>query len=74
MFTWSIYDKNCHIIRSVSGATVSKIILAYMNYGKTTSVKRNSGLKSTLTEETIIHREGLFKKITELLQHRGQQN
>jgi transposase len=35
----------------VSRATVSKIMLAYMNLGKTTSAKRNSGQKSsTLTE------------------------
>jgi transposase len=31
-------------------ATVSKVISAYMNHGKTTSMKRNSGRKSTLTE------------------------
>jgi hypothetical protein len=30
--------------------TVSEVILAFRNHGKTTSVKRNSGLKSTLTE------------------------
>jgi predicted transcriptional regulator len=34
----------------VSRATVSKDILAYMNHEKTTSAKRNSGRKSTLTE------------------------
>jgi predicted transcriptional regulator len=33
----------------VSRATVSKAILAYMNYRKT-SAKRNTGKKSTLTE------------------------
>jgi transposase len=31
-------------------ATVSKVMLAYMNCGKTTSAKRNSGRKSTSTE------------------------
>jgi hypothetical protein len=31
-------------------ATVSKVMLAYTNNGKTTSVKRNSGRKSALTE------------------------
>jgi transposase len=35
---------------AVSGATVSKVISAYTNHGKTTSAKRNSGRKSTLTE------------------------
>jgi hypothetical protein len=35
---------------SVSRATVSKIMSAYMNHGKTTSVKRNSGQKFTFTE------------------------
>jgi transposase len=34
----------------VSKATLSKVISACMNHGKTTSVKRNSGRKSTLTE------------------------
>jgi IS30 family transposase len=31
-------------------ATVSRVMSAYMNNGKTGSVKRNSGQKSTLTE------------------------
>jgi hypothetical protein len=31
----------------VSGATVSKVMSAYTDHGKTTSVKRNSGRKST---------------------------
>jgi transposase len=31
-------------------ATVSKLMWAYTNHGKTTSVKRNSGRKSALTE------------------------
>jgi transposase len=34
----------------VSRATVSKVMSACTNHGKTTSVKRNSGRKSTLTE------------------------
>jgi transposase len=34
----------------VSRATVSKVIFAYTNHGKTTSGKRNSGRRSTLTE------------------------
>jgi transposase len=34
----------------VSRATVSKVMSAYTNHGKTTSAKRNSGLKSTLTQ------------------------
>jgi transposase len=34
---------------SVSRATVSKVMSAYMNHGKTTSAKRNSGRNSTLT-------------------------
>jgi transposase len=34
----------------VSRATVSKFISAYADHGKTTSAKRNSGRKSTLTE------------------------
>jgi transposase len=38
------------ILLGVSRAKVSKVILAYMNHGKTTPAKRNSGRKSTLTE------------------------
>jgi transposase len=34
----------------VSRLTVAKFMSAYTNHGKTTSVKRNSGRKSTLTE------------------------
>jgi hypothetical protein len=33
-----------------SRATVSKVMLAYTNHGKTTSADRNCGQKSTLTE------------------------
>jgi transposase len=36
---------------SVSRATVSKVMSAYTNHEKTTSAKRNSGRKSTLTEK-----------------------
>jgi predicted transcriptional regulator len=38
------------ILLGVSRATVSKVMLAYMNHEKTTSAKRNSGRKLTLTE------------------------
>jgi transposase len=34
----------------VPRATVYKVMSAYTNHGKTTSAKRNSGRKSTLTE------------------------
>jgi hypothetical protein len=34
----------------VSRATVPKVMSAYTNHGKTTSAKKNSGQKSTLTE------------------------
>jgi transposase len=34
----------------VSRATVSEVMSAYTNHGKTTSAKRNSGRKSSLTE------------------------
>jgi transposase len=36
-------------VLGVSRVTVSKVMLAYMNHGKT-SVRRNSGQKSTLAE------------------------
>jgi transposase len=38
------------ILLGVPRATVSKVVLAYVNHGKTTSAKRNSGRKSALTE------------------------
>jgi predicted transcriptional regulator len=34
--------KNATLL-NVSGATVSKVVSAYTNHGKTTSAKRNSG-------------------------------
>jgi transposase len=40
---------------AVSRVTVSKVMLAYTNHGKTISAKRNSGQKSTLTERVIVH-------------------
>jgi transposase len=38
-------------ILGVSRVTVSKGMLTYTDHGKTTSAKRNSGRKSTLTEK-----------------------
>jgi transposase len=38
------------ILLGVSRATVSKVMSAYTNHGKTTSAARNSKRKSTLTE------------------------
>jgi transposase len=56
---------------SVSIATVSVVMSAYTNHGKTTSAKRNSGRKSTLTErDRRILRRIFFRKITELQQHK----
>jgi transposase len=55
------------ILFGVSTATVSKVMSAYTNHGKTTSAKRNSGRKSTLIERELCT---LFRKITELLLHR----
>jgi hypothetical protein len=49
-------------------ATVSKVMSAHMNHGKTSLVKRNSGRKSTLTQRD--HRTlRTVSKIT-VLQHR----
>jgi transposase len=39
----------------VSRATVSEVMSAYTNHGKTTSAKRNSVRKSTLTESIVVH-------------------
>jgi transposase len=39
----------------VSRVTVSKVMSAYTNHGKTTSVKRNSGRKSKLTKRFVVH-------------------
>jgi hypothetical protein len=38
------------ILLGVLRATISKVMSAYTNRGKTTSAKRNSGQNSTLTE------------------------
>jgi hypothetical protein len=42
--------------------TFSKIMLAYTNDGKTTSAKRNSGRKSTLTERDRRTLRRIFSK------------
>jgi transposase len=54
---------------SVSRATVSEVMSTYTNHGKTTSAKRNSGRKSTLTERDRRTLRRTVSKITELLQH-----
>jgi transposase len=36
-------------------ATVSKFMSAYTNHGETTSAKGNSGRKSTLQKEIVVH-------------------
>jgi transposase len=38
------------MLLDISRVTVSEVMLAYTNHGKTASAKRNSGRKSTLTE------------------------
>jgi transposase len=52
----------------MSRVTVSKVMTAYTNHGKTTSTKRNSRQKSASTEIVVLWK-GLFRKMTEL-QHR----
>jgi transposase len=57
-----------------SRGTVSKVISAYTNYGKTTSAKRNSGRKATLTErDRLILSRIVLKNHTTVAQVRGQQ-
>jgi hypothetical protein len=51
-------------------ATASKVMPAYANRGKTTSAKRNSGLKSTPAERDHCKLGRIFGKITQLLPHR----
>jgi hypothetical protein len=46
----------------VSRATVSKVMSTYTNHGKTISVKRTSGQKSTLTERGRCILRGIFSK------------
>jgi hypothetical protein len=65
---WWIYAP----LLGVSRATVSKVMLAFTNHRKATSAKRNSGENQHWQKEIVIHREGLFRKITELLQHSWQ--
>jgi hypothetical protein len=54
------------MLLGVSSATVSKVMSAYMNHGKTTSAKKNSGQKSTLTET-----DHCWEAITGLKQAKG---
>jgi transposase len=60
----------------VSRATVSKVMSAYTNYGKTTSMKRNSWRKSTLRERDrrILRRVVSKNHRTTAAQVTGQQN
>jgi hypothetical protein len=44
-------------------------MLAYMNYGKTTPANRTVGEYQHWQNRIIVHLEGLFRKITELLHH-----
>jgi hypothetical protein len=64
-FNWSICGKPSTLL-GVSRATVSKVMSAYTNHGKTSSAKWNSGWKSILTERDrrTLRR---FRKNTELL-------
>jgi hypothetical protein len=48
-FSWTICDKNCHIIRCIESNGFS-IMTAYTIMVRRTSAKRNSVQKSTLTE------------------------
>jgi hypothetical protein len=57
----------------VSRAIVSKVMSAYMNHGKTTAAKRDSGRKSTFTERDR-RTFRIVSKIQELLHNRWQQN
>jgi transposase len=43
--------KKTAILLGVPRATVSEVMSTYINHRKTTSAKRNSGRKSTLTEK-----------------------
>jgi CTP-dependent riboflavin kinase len=54
----------------VSSMRASKVMSAYTNHGKTTSAKRNSGQKSTLTERDRHTLKRIVSKITKLLQYR----
>jgi transposase len=45
----------------ISRATVSKVMSTFTNHGKTTSAKRNSGQKSTLTERDCKMRRIVLK-------------
>jgi hypothetical protein len=51
-FSWSICDKNCHFIRCIESDCFQGYVGKHESRGdkKTTSAKRNSGRKSTLTE------------------------
>jgi hypothetical protein len=50
--------------------TVSKVMSAYTNYGKTTSGTRTVDGNQHWQNEIVVNLEGLFRKVTELPQHR----
>jgi hypothetical protein len=63
------------ILLGVSRVIVSKVMSAYTNRGKTTSVKTNSGQKSTFTEtdhrtsRTVLKNHSTAAQVTELIIH-----
>jgi hypothetical protein len=57
------------ILLGVWRAIVSKVMLAYTNHGKTTSAKRSSGRKSTLTERDRRTLRRIVSKNHRTLQH-----
>jgi transposase len=61
---------------AISRATVSEVMFAYTNDGKTTSAKRNCGRKSSLTERDRRTLRRIVPKnhTTTAAQVRGQQN
>jgi transposase len=64
------------ILLGVSRATLSKVMSAHTNHGKTTAAKKNSGRKSTLTEKDrrILRRIVSRNHITTAARVTGQQN
>jgi hypothetical protein len=67
--------KTATLLRALK-ATVSKVMSAHMNHGKTSSVKRNSGRKSTLTERgrhilrrTVLKNHSTAAQVTTVLKN-----
>jgi hypothetical protein len=67
-YSWSICDKSCHIIRCIERLCRHTLIM-----GREHQRRGTVGENQHWQKEIVVYGDGLFRKITEPLQHRWQQ-